>query len=860
MKQSIAMILVATLVLSLAWVPVSYAAWADELTVTDDFEGYGIAEGEWKDLKTATESKWTIMKNTYADAYLTKKNGNTYAVFKGFKADAIINSYLTKTDNGVHWYEQADGGKDKLSRDMMMRFQYYGASDAIMKKGVTYQLGYDFKYTSGDMALTAIVDRAGFVFPAELTTTYTAPGFSSYPSLEKLTSKDTQQIYGAGNNTVELKDGWKRGSGTLVFNTIMQKSGYDSTSQTNVQLEETAVNYLAYEFKGMAGVSSDGVDSIFVMLNDSFSEYITKLKAGTDDAELKAAATAEFTQRLAEADIRICLDNISFTEVFSDTLSLSGNTCNYVGTDREASALKISATKTDGTVYDLTGAEGVTYSSSDESVFRFAQGNLLESTGKNGKAVITATYRGKSVSVIMIRQDTRLNGQDGLEGQTYGVQTESNMPAKYKITDVAGHNDDVSWSAGTSTERTSKGEIYDLRLYCGRADNWFDRGYRSISGWFYDDLENPVGIYLGLTDSTTYTGGDGKTSNINLNLAEDMSYDDFDWTGMQSWSAGYKFEGTVGSSSYMYSGTKLADRTKGWHQIVFSLEKNPEAAWGWSVYTYLDGVVIRQVDIVPVATTKEPLIEMRGWVYYTSDAGVDTGTVDSKNNPIYRYNLYSAYYDDFLLCGSLEPVAEVVDTSVSLTCAFGTNGSVTVNGAAKKDGDVISLESGDSMTVSAVPADGYEIEAIKLGEVGYTPDSNGSVTIDNITENAVLTVTFKERTPIDPSVSGDQTYNYFKTVDDKPTAYVYAKLNDFYVPGGSDTQYGMKVWISGDSANKLVLPAINPETLQPAVAQAGAAYAIRVYGDAITAEQTYVFQPYVGETEGAEMTVTFNEE
>ena len=44
-----------------------------------------------------------------------------------------------------------------------------------------------------------------------------------------------------------------------------------------------------------------------------------------------------------------------------------------------------------------------------------------------------------------------------------------------------------------------------------------------------------------------------------------------------------------------------------------------------------------------------------------------------------------------------------------------------------------------------------------------------------------------------------------------------------------------------------------------AVAAPNTAFAIKVYGAAITSDKSYVFKPYVGETEGDEIKVSFTE-
>ena len=180
-----------------------------------------------------------------------------------------------------------------------------------------------------------------------------------------------------------------------------------------------------------------------------------------------------------------------------------------------------------------------------------------------------------------------------------------------------------------------------------------------------------------------------------------------------------------------------------------------------------------------------------------------------------------AYISDGILTGSLE----TEDTSKTLTGAIGEGGSVTVNGEAFADGATVKLEEGDDINIAVTPNTGYEVDEVKLGETVLTLNASGAATATMPGEDVTLTVTFKAKTVTAPTIITDTSNNYFKTVDGKPTAFVYAKIGDYYDPslnGG----YGMNLWVDGN---------------------------------AITADNTYVFKPYVGETEGDEIKVSFTE-
>ena len=68
----------------------------------------------------------------------------------------------------------------------------------------------------------------------------------------------------------------------------------------------------------------------------------------------------------------------------------------------------------------------------------------------------------------------------------------------------------------------------------------------------------------------------------------------------------------------------------------------------------------------------------------------------------------------------------------------------------------------------------------------------------------------------------------------------------------------MNLWIEGAPENKLQLAAM-ADASTAAVAAPNAAFAIKVFGDAITSANNYVFQPYVGSTLGSEVVLTFTE-
>lgn len=517
-----------------------------------------------------------------------------------------------------------------------------------------------------------------------------------------------------------------------------------------------------------------------------------------------------------------------------DRLSLEKNQTNYIGTDRMEAPLCLLAYDAAGAAYDVTGLAGVTYSSSDDSVFTFTEGNKLKSTGKNGKSVITAVCGDYSASVLMIRQDLALEGQDDLAGQTFNVKTDKDVQRQAALdTTVPGHYDNDSFTVGTKVSTSDWGQwgIYNLRVYEGRV-NWFDKGYRSVGAWFYDDGVSPTGLSLELQDGTMYNG-----NVINSDLVDDMSYGEFAsyWQGATNWSCSApKLQANLNSDSYSFNGKTVGERTVGWHQVIFSIAKDPTSQSGWSVYAYLDGV---QIDtLTPTKSGTEPHFEIRAL------------PVKQSADDSYAY-IYPNRYDDFVMVGSLEVDIFGVQYQIE------GSGSVKVGETAKENGKWDYVTEGESLDVTLTPDVNYEIGTVTLDDQVLTPNASGAVTLSNVTKDSVLHVTFTEKPPVAPEIAEDATYHWFKSVDDTPTVYVYSKLNNF-TTNGTDVQYGIKIWVKGQEENKITLP-VRQTTGFLADAVPGQAYAVKAYGDAITSDKEYVVQPYVGETDGAEDNVAF---
>lgn len=263
--------------------------------------------------------------------------------------------------------------------------------------------------------------------------------------------------------------------------------------------------------------------------------------------------------------------------------------------------------------------------------------------------------------------------------------------------------------------------------------------------------------------------------------------------------------------------------------IAFEIKANSKAA-----------VSFRDITVVGVKGGTETEIEKRNFL--KSAAGAYNGGAG----------------DGLSGLGGLNSAYLTAVTEAQIKCRFDpAMGSVMLNSAEIANDRVTAVTFGGNLLVTAVPSAGYEVEGISLNGVSGILSGN-EAEFSNITEDGLVTVTFKEMTVTSPDITSNPAYNYFRVQDGKATIYVYGKLSDFNLPGAAP-EYGMKLWAGDDTANTLTLPAWNPDTDAPAAAAPGTAFAIRVYGNAITTDQVYRFVPYVGGTEGSVITMSYSE-
>lgn len=529
--------------------------------------------------------------------------------------------------------------------------------------------------------------------------------------------------------------------------------------------------------------------------------------------------------------------DLTFENVEVARVSLAGNRTNYVGVDRAAEKLNVKAYDAAGAEYDVTEWDGITYESSDPSVFTVTTDGMVASTGKLGKASISATYQGKTASVMMLRYPKDVEGRSEFAGQTAPVKTDSDVPSKYWKTDIAGHYKQGAFSLGTSITQKTWGQwgVYDMRLYEGR-NNWSDKGYYSTGAWMYDDGVSPHAISCEMHNVVQYNDN-GTLKDMNLDLPTDMSYGQF----ADYWKDATAFEGGLNVSAqlnqpYYYAEGKVTavPRGKGWHQVIYSLGKDLESQSGWSTYVYIDGILAYKKTVIKSGS--DPHFELRTKF---------TKTPDSAEDPI---TVYEHAFDDFVMGGSLE--ADIHGVQLKKT----GNGTVAVAGAELANDGWTYVTDGKSVEVTLTPASNYEVQSVKLGEQDL-PVSSNTVTLEGLSADSELKVVFAEKPPVEPEIANVETVTSFTEVEGQPAVYIYSKLNDF-TASADGKEMGIKLWVKGKSANKIALPAMINVTTKAEVTP-GQGFAIKAFGDAIKTDTTYVAQPYVGDREGEEKDIQF---
>lgn len=358
-----------------------------------------------------------------------------------------------------------------------------------------------------------------------------------------------------------------------------------------------------------------------------------------------------------------------------------------------------------------------------------------------------------------------------------------------------------------SKTRTGKGRSLWVNGYSGNSAQLgifsFPQNYKTVQWWYYDD---------GATDNKV----DGKGffhvmtgSSPRLNL----------W--IRSANNGRVSPHNAESDAYILDSgyPKYPVRSKGWHQFVL---KNDNG----KVTLYHDGIVVLQGAMIDAAKNKAGSVNYQRWAASQDGASI--------------------WMDEFVH----------VDTTAvakhNVTVSVGENGTVKHGDTVVTSNSPVVVKEGDSVTLTITPNAGYQAKVTVDGQEVAVQDDN-TVTISNITANKTVAVTF-EKVITTPEISGNSA-DYIVSQDD----YKHNNENHFayvaYYKTVIPANYKVKKMGMNFGDDTTTIP------LEVSQWTADYMFGVRVFGDAVKKENTYVFQGFavVEDEDGQEVTITTGE-
>lgn len=113
-----------------------------------------------------------------------------------------------------------------------------------------------------------------------------------------------------------------------------------------------------------------------------------------------------------------------------------------------------------------------------------------------------------------------------------------------------------------------------------------------------------------------------------------------------------------------------------------------------------------------------------------------------------NYEINSIYVNGTLIQKQTEYVKEAINENIKVRAIYSIktyNLSLTTVGSGNSDvGSFVTKNHGDSITYTFIPVEGYEISSVKVN--GTEAGNNNSLTIENITQNYTIVVTFVVKT------------------------------------------------------------------------------------------------------------------
>lgn len=486
-------------------------------------------------------------------------------------------------------------------------------------------------------------------------------------------------------------------------------------------------------------------------------------------------------------------------------ITLSGNKTFYANEAASAN-ISVKGYDADGAETVLTGSEFLTYTTSNPLVFKVESG-VVKSTDKFGMAVITAEYENKdgtkvSASAIFQRSENPklFTSQSSFEGShNFFVDLPGHVDGSEKCLAWNGLND--SWQ---------------LRVYEGGNNtaaglNWKSNNHRVITAWFYDDGAAASRPKFSMYYKNYYE----KNKTTAFNYTENI--------------------GTSSATHYGVEGGNSVVRTKGWHQIVVTIDtrgiKN----------VYIDGILVKSVQLeLNCAGVSDDLTDLKSGASY-----IEMRSENNKQTPGYLY-------DDFSIAEytNIKP-----EYSVKINAA---GGSVNAGGVSVGDGKSAEIIAANGSNLKLSCDNGYKIASVeRVDSLGLTEGSNKAVSADaseyditNISDDLIYNVVV-ERISSEPSVSANgeiigssASFTYTGadgtvTVPDGTLSLIaYATLDS---AGAEITECGFEIsmyenGVQSGEALKLASYAVPAGNGQ---------YAIRTFGAGIKSGAEYKIRPYI---------------
>ncbi|MDY4975922.1 MAG: Ig-like domain-containing protein [Clostridia bacterium] len=222
-------------------------------------------------------------------------------------------------------------------------------------------------------------------------------------------------------------------------------------------------------------------------------------------------------------------------------------------------------------------------------------------------------------------------------------------------------------------------------------------------------------------------------------------------------------------------------------------------------------------------------------IYFTIDGQEVVSGTKPVDTPVASINFFkkaSCPEQDFWV-DDLISVNTVPVVSHNVTVTVGENGTVSYGGSVVTNGQQISVLDGGDLTLDLTPASGYQAKAAVDG-VDYAINNN-QITLTGISQDTEVSVTF-EKIVQAPSIDGSSA-DYIMTDPDYEKGYSFVSYYKITVPAGYTlNECGMYFIPKEETADPLKLQAKSDLTSNT--------FGIRVFGPAVSADQTYTFRGY----------------